>query len=520
MERYELLNTALLPADKLLELHLSLLKKLHLYDPVRTRLINTMKKLMLVNFKLQNKLEVKGLEHLPKEGGYLLAANHQSWLDVQVLACGLPIDVRFLSKAMLFEFPLLRQMMALNDTLMIKRGGDQEGMQRLIDALKNGTVVAMFPEGTIPGEEDIPRSAVEPDTGLLKGKTGVVRAAIQAGVPIIPVGISGTGQAFPPEAYPRLEQLPIPKPAPISISIGEPIVFSNREYDTLTREDLQALTKQVMLAISAQVDFSRSYIPYEVPLHEPPWEQEQPLRYLPAGSHEVGALVLHGFTSSRRTVDGLAPYLRRNGIPFIMPILRGHGGTPADLEGVTHRDWYADAENAYLELGKQVKRVVVVGLSMGGLVALELGMKHPETTAAVVTVAAALRFKNPLSGLTPLLSKVVTFWPSPESFNDKSLKKHSRNYRKFPTKAFASLLEYAGHIEADLPTLKTPLLILQSRKDQVVAPISAQVIHDSVASTVKQLVWFEKSGHEMMQDLEAGRVFETIEAYILGLKKN
>ena len=107
--------------------------------------------------------------------------------------------------------------------------------------------------------------------------------------------------------------------------------------------------------------------------------------------HSVGCLVLHGLTSSLATVSNLLPYLEARGIPHAMPTLRGHGTRPEDLRGVTWHHWYEDAERALDELLDRCERAVVMGLSMGGVVALHLAAQRPERLAGVVTVAAALR---------------------------------------------------------------------------------------------------------------------------------
>src|SRR6478735_3726884 len=119
----------------------------------------------------------------------------------------------------------------------------------------------------------------------------------------------------------------------------------------------------------------------------------------------IGCLVLHGFTSSLATVDGLVPHLERAGIPYALPTLRGHGTRPEDLRGVTWEDWYEDAGRALDELLTRCERAVVMGLSMGGLVALHLGVQRPERLAGIVTAAAALRLIIPAGFLLPLLGR-------------------------------------------------------------------------------------------------------------------
>ena len=157
---------------------------------------------------------------------------------------------------------------------------------------------------------------------------------------------------------------------------------------------------------------------------------------------------------------------------------------------------------------------MVVGLSMGGLVALNLGMRHPDKIAGVVTLAAALRFADPLAPVAPALSAFVKSWPSPEAFRDLSLKHTSQNYPKFMTEAFGELLRYAHATESRLPQLTVPVCVVQSKRDQVVKPLSANVIYRDVASEHREIHWFSKSGHEMGQDCEKDAVFDTVMAFV------
>ena len=507
VEKHEKLNKLLKPLDIGLGAGVNVLKKLKVYEPLRRTLFHGARGLVHYNLKKMHRLKVDGLENLPKKGGAILAANHQSWLDAQVLGVALRRPVCFLAKSEFIEWPLLRHFIELSDSIFIRRGGDEKGLEDATNRLRKGDLICIFPEGTIPGEEDIPRTAVEKDTGLLRGKTGAVRLALNAKVPIIPIGLTGTGKAFPPEAYPRMEIAPFPKNLPVKIKVGKPIHLNGHLGKDPTRDQLREETKKVMKAISQLIDHKENYIPMEVPLKDLP-------KY-----NKIGVLVLHGFTSHVRTVDGLKPYLQKAHLKFSFPVLRGHGTKFQDLNGVTHRDWYHDAEKAFLQLSKQVDKVIVVGLSMGGLVTLELAMKHANKIAGIITVGAALKFADPLSGLTPLMSKLVPYWPSPNAFHDKKLAKNSRNYKWFPTRAFASLYEYAQKIERDLSKVKVPILVIQSKKDQIISPKAANIIYEKVSSDYRDIRWFLKSGHEMMQDMEAKEVFQSIMGFVQHFQK-
>ncbi len=152
---------------------------------------------------------------------------------------------------------------------------------------------------------------------------------------------------------------------------------------------------------------------------------------------------------------------------------------------------------------------------MGGLCALDLGIKHPEIVSNVVLIAAALKFADPMSPLTPLLAKVFKYWESPNSYNDEFLKEQrNRNYPFFATESFASLLEASKEVEKRLSQFDRPVLILQSKKDTVVSPEAAKTIYRRISSKDKEIVWFKDTNHEMCLDLEADAVLETIDKYI------
>jgi carboxylesterase len=507
MDRQELVNTALMPVDWLLGAYVGQMERAGLLGTASALAYTGIQKALRTNFTVFNDMEVEGTEKVPREGGVILAANHQSWLDVQVLGAASPRRVHFIAKSEFETWPVLRHLIRLSESVFVKRGGDSAALDAIVDALRQGWAVAIFPEGTIPGEEDIPRRAVDPRTGLLPGHTGAVRLALRAGVPIVPVGISGTGRAFPPEAYPRMELLRLPARTPIWLRFGEPLTLDDYREREPSRELFRQATETLMHEISALVDHRANYAPIEVPIPEP------------ARVERLGVLLLHGFTGHLNTVNGLVPHLEAAGIPYAMPILRGHGTRYRDLNQVTPRHWYADAERALINLLPQCDRVAVVGLSMGGLLALELAMNHPGKLAGIVTAAAAIKFVDPLSRLSPVIARLVKYWDSPNSFNDLSLKVNCKNYPRFPTKTFAALYRYSHEIAKRLHEVHVPIRVLQSKKDQIVAPESANIIYENVSSSTREILWYETSGHEMMQDLEADKVLADTMEFVHKFRK-
>ncbi len=235
-----------------------------------------------------------------------------------------------------------------------------------------------------------------------------------------------------------------------------------------------------------------------------------------ATTFPLGALILHGFSSSLDTVNGLVPRMERLGVPYRMPVLRGHESRPEDLAGVRWEDWVEDARRALAELLSEADRAVVIGLSMGGLVAALLAADQPAQVDSLVLIAPALRLANPLSPVLSVAARVLPWLPVPpeNAFEDRELAKASRNYRRVPTRSVLELLELASVIRGRLPEVRAPLLVVAPRKDRVVATASAEALYQAVSSEKKELVWFEGCGHEMLQDLERDAVMDRIEAFV------
>lgn len=227
----------------------------------------------------------------------------------------------------------------------------------------------------------------------------------------------------------------------------------------------------------------------------------------------LACLILHGFTSSLDAVRPLVPVVERLGLPYRLPVLRGHGTRPEDLRGVRHEHWYADAEAALLELRREAHQVAICGLSMGGLVALELAARHPEDVAAVITLGAALYIRNPLVHASKLIASVVSMWtPAPgRGYADRGLARGSTNYKSFATDALVSLHAYGGVVRGLLGQVRAPILVLHARQDRVIKSASADYIYEHVASHDKQRVFLERCNHEMLLDCEAERVVGLVE---------
>ena len=184
---------------------------------------------------------VEGAENVPETGGAILASNHLSFCDSFFMPLMVKRRVTFLAKAEYFTTPgikgwLSRVFFAGVGQVPIDRN-DADAAKGALTAgvriLRKGELLGIYPEGT--------RS---PDGRLYKGKTGVARLVLRAGVPVIPVGVINT--QFVPSAIPKLPTMRRPV-----IKIGRPLDFSAYAAAGNDREVLRWVTDQIMAEVMA-----------------------------------------------------------------------------------------------------------------------------------------------------------------------------------------------------------------------------------------------------------------------------
>lgn len=176
-------------------------------------------------------------------GGKIYAANHCSNAEGPILNLFHFKPVKFLGKSELFRSPYQRIAMKGVGTIPIKRGAsDKKAFEQAVSALKKGDYIGIFPEGTRGNGSE-----------LLPPHTGVIRLAILADVPIIPVGFSGAKKAWPRGRY-------LPRFRKVWVKVGDPWYVpkapSGREY---TYDELKKLANELMYEkIQPLIDFSRN----------------------------------------------------------------------------------------------------------------------------------------------------------------------------------------------------------------------------------------------------------------------
>lgn len=184
---------------------------------------------------------VTGLENVPRQGAVLLASNHLSFADSLVIPIVAPRKVHFLAKSDYFtgsgvKGRLQKAWFEGMGMLPVDRDDPKAALGSLdtaLEVLGRGEAFGLYPEGT--------RSR---DGRLYRGRTGVAHLALTAGVPVVPVGITGTERLQPVGAR-------FPKVVPISVAFGEPIPVTGRYDGVPLGKARREITDEIMTAIQA-----------------------------------------------------------------------------------------------------------------------------------------------------------------------------------------------------------------------------------------------------------------------------
>ena len=230
--------------------------------------------------------------------------------------------------------------------------------------------------------------------------------------------------------------------------------------------------------------------------------------------HITGVLLIHGFTGSPGEMAWLGEELSERGFRTSLPVLCGHNDRPEQLAECTYKDWIRDAERALVPLRQQCSHVFVIGLSMGGALALHLAAHH--AFDGVVTLAAPLQLSK-IQEWTARILHPIYRWRKKRSgpdIRDKQQVPEFRSYDRYPLVAAVQLFKLLKSVRSDIHRITMPILILHSREDHTVPIENARQIYAAVQSRQKKLRLLERSYHILPRDVEKQSVRDEIITFI------
>ncbi|MFT2018535.1 alpha/beta hydrolase [Streptomyces sp. 796.1] len=228
---------------------------------------------------------------------------------------------------------------------------------------------------------------------------------------------------------------------------------------------------------------------------------------------DVGVLVCHGFTGSPQSVRPWATTLADRGHTVSLPLLPGHGTRWQDLAVTGWQDWYAEVDRELRRLTQSCSQVFVCGLSMGGTLALRLAAQHGAAISGLVLVNPANKMHELATKALPVLRHLA---PSVAGIASDIAKPGAQEsgYDRVPLHAAHSLRQFFRRVDAELPQVTQPLLVMHSPQDHVVPPVDSARVLARVSSTDLTERLLERSYHVATLDYDAELIFADTHAFI------
>jgi carboxylesterase len=242
------------------------------------------------------------------------------------------------------------------------------------------------------------------------------------------------------------------------------------------------------------------------------------------GDGDRGVLLVHGFTGTPFEMRLLGEELARRGYAVEGVRLAGHAGTTADLARSNWHDWYASAAAALDRLRARVggRPVAVAGLSMGGLLTLELARLRADELAAICVMSAplwlppeAIWFARTTTRL-PLVRSVALPKLAGSDIRDPEMKKRNaiaQGRAGMPVRALQSLVDLGVHLRDKLGDVRAPTLLIHSERDHTVPFACMDAIAHRLTNAPYAKLTLHESFHVITLDIERGRVFDAVASW-------
>lgn len=236
------------------------------------------------------------------------------------------------------------------------------------------------------------------------------------------------------------------------------------------------------------------------------------------GSGQDAVLLVHGLGSTPAEMRPVAERLASSGLRAVALLLPGHGTSPEDLERTSWTEWYAAVEHAVSTLGVSSRRVFGVGLSTGGALLLRFAALHPHGLAALATLSTPFR----LDGLARLysfahgtrLDRAIRFWPKPlRDIRDREARRSYPCYSRLPLRSVGELRALLDDLRPRLGAVRTPLLVVHSRRDHTVSSRNAERLLAAVSSPVREKLLLTRSFHVVSVDVERDVVADAVSRF-------
>lgn len=230
---------------------------------------------------------------------------------------------------------------------------------------------------------------------------------------------------------------------------------------------------------------------------------------------EKAVLLLHGFTGNSADVRMLGRFLEKKGYTCHAPHYKGHGVAPEELVHTGPKDWWKDVMDGYEFLkSKGHESIAAVGLSLGGVFSLKLGYTVP--IKGIVPMCAPMYIKSEEVMYEGVLAYAREY-KKREGKSSEQIEQEMEEFKQTPMNTLKSLQELIAEVRNSVDMIYAPTFVVQGRHDHMINTDSANIIYNSVESPIKDIKWYEESGHTITFDKERDQLHEDVYAFLESL---
>ena len=217
----------------------------------------------------------------------------------------------------------------------------------------------------------------------------------------------------------------------------------------------------------------------------------------------------------------MGEYLSQQGYTCLGVRLAGHATNPEDMIRSRYTDWVASVEDGYHLLRGLTDNIFLIGLSMGGDLALLMSARLAERVKGVVAMSTPYKLPDdPRLRHIEWISKIVAYMPKSDEepgagWFDKGAWKEHISYPQNPVRSIGELNKLLGEMRAALPEVNVPVLLMHSRDDRYVLPENMELIcADLLNAQDKTKLYVTGSGHVLTRDAARQQVFQSALEFI------
>lgn len=221
--------------------------------------------------------------------------------------------------------------------------------------------------------------------------------------------------------------------------------------------------------------------------------------------NKTKCLIIHGFGGGIFEVKKLAEHLLDLNYEVVCPSLKGHSDNNKELKDTKYTEWISSAEDDLLKLKDSEGEIILIGFSMGGLIAFNLACKH--NIKAIVTINTPIFYWN----FSQVLINII------DDIKNKRLEHVGRYLKAKKRSPFSAMIQFLLLLRSTkrkIVNIKCPVLIIQAKDDDTVQLKSVDYIKEQISSKDKDIKFFQEGGHQILQSSKARDVFICIEKYL------